>query len=125
MGPTRAVCRGGACEATADDVDGKPVFVLPETRCLPAMVCDEWKGCASVQGDDQNGWFADQSDEVSRGDPVLVENGCTTERSKACLAAKLTVPGVVCAPHTLPPKIAPPTYGCVNEAGTCRVAKPH
>lgn len=120
MGPTRAICNAGKCEATPSGPDGKPVFVMSEQKCLPAMVCDEWAGCVLLTGNTQDGWFVQEKARVPVGEIAGVDNVCTTTR---CEGARLFPEGPVCPPHTIPPMIDPPPYSCVMEGGHC-VKKP-
>jgi hypothetical protein len=117
-GPTRAVCREGLCEATPTGPDGGPVRVRVEQQCLPAMLCDTWKGCAIVTGNAQDGWFVEQGEQVPRGAPAVIGNVCTVR--DRCEAARVVPEGVSCPPWTVPPRIEAPPYTCVLEDGQCR-----
>ncbi len=118
-GPTRAVCRAGACDATATGADGGSTRVGVDRRCLPAMSCDAWAGCALVEGNEQDGWFVEESAHATRGAIAAVGNVCTAGAAR-CEAARISEPGVVCPPWSVPPLITPPTYTCSLEAGRCQ-----
>ncbi|MBI5536781.1 MAG: hypothetical protein HY898_28935 [Deltaproteobacteria bacterium] len=118
-GPTRAVCRAGLCEATADGVDGGYVRVGVERRCMPSMICDAWTGCALVVGNDQDGWFVEESARATRGDIVSIGNVCTSG-GKPCEAARVHPASITCPPHSVPPLISPPSFTCGMDAGECR-----
>jgi hypothetical protein len=117
MGPTRAVCRSGRCEATANAADGGPGYVALEQRCLPAMVCDSWAGCALAMGNDQDGWFVSESSRVSRG-AIANPERVAVVGGKAADALRLYPPGVTCPPHTVPPIHSLPPR-CAMKAGHC------
>lgn len=117
-GPTVAVCRAGVCEATGTGPDGGAARVPVEQRCLPAMVCTTWKGCALVSGSAQDGWFVEQGEESLRGQLASVGNVCTVR--ERCEAASVLPPGVVCPPWSVPPLIDLPPYTCALEGGQCR-----
>jgi hypothetical protein len=120
-GPTRAVCRAGACEATPSDADGRPIYLADERKCLPAMICDEWAGCALVAGNAQDGWFVQESSRVAVGTLAALEkNVCTAADAGRCEAARLYPPDAACPPHTEPPLIAAPPFSCTLESGRCR-----
>ncbi len=117
-GPTRAICRDHACALTATGPDGGPTRVPVERRCLPAMVCSDWKGCAMVSGNGQDGWFVDEGAQVSRGALAGVrDNVCLVKGP--CEGAVVAEPGVVCPPQTVPALIQPPPYSCVLREGRC------
>lgn len=86
-------------------------------RCLPAMVCDRWIGCALVASAADR-WSVVAADELAAGLPVTVANGCTN--GDRCDAAKAMPPGTVCAPDSTPPLVLPPPYACVGDATVCR-----
>ena len=120
QGPTRAVCRAGVCEATASDDDGRPIYVPVVQRCLPAMICDAWAGCAEVVGNGQDGFFTRGASRVAPGTLAAVEtNVCTTAGAGRCEAARLLPSDVVCPPHSIPPPIAPPPFACALDDGRC------
>ena len=116
MGPTRAICNAGSCEATPSGPDGEPVFILSEQKCLPAMVCDAWADCVLVHGNARDGYFVQENARVPAGEIAGVGKLCTTS---PCEGARLFPEGVVCPPHTIPPLIDPPRYSCVMENGHC------
>ena len=118
-GPTRAVCRAGLCEATADGPDGGYARVGVDRRCLPSMICDEWTGCALVVGNAQDGWFVEESARATRGDIVSIGNVCTTG-GKPCEAARVHPASITCPPYSVPPLISPPSFTCGMDAGKCR-----
>lgn len=122
MGPTRAVCQAGRCEATPTGADGKPVFIMDERRCVPALVCDGWQGCAEISGNEQDGWFVERADDMPAGTAVTFGNVCTS--GVACDAVTLRPDGVQCPPWGIPPLIAPPPFACAGEAGACRKVSP-
>ena len=120
-GPTRAVCRTGVCEATASDANGHPIYVANERQCLPALICDQWAACALIEGNEQDGWFVQESPRVAVGTLASVEkNVCTAADAGRCEAAKLYPPDARCPPWTVPPLIAAPPFSCVLESGRCR-----
>jgi hypothetical protein len=121
-GPTRAVCLEGRCAATATDAHGQPTFIAVEQRCLPAMVCDSWVGCAAVHGNTQDGWYVTQADRGAAGELAALGPVCTTRAagSPGCEAARLYPPGVTCPPWTAPPRIDPAPYACAVVDGICR-----
>ena len=124
VGPSRAVCRAGRCEATSTDSSGKLLpLVLDERRCLPALRCTAWEGCALVRGNDQDGWFVEQAEGMVSGEAVRVGNICTTE-AKTCQGVEVRPRGVACAPWSVPPLIAVAPYSCRTEDGVCRKAAP-
>jgi hypothetical protein len=91
-----------------------PSKTLPSgQQCLPAMICDAWSGCALIAG---NKVVA--ADQLPAGEPVRVENGCTT--GATCTAAKATPAGTQCPLRGIPPKIDPPTYACTWDGTACR-----
>lgn len=124
MGPTRAVCRGGVCEATHEAADGGPTFVVGDRRCLPALACNAWAGCALVEGNVQDGYFVVDATSAPRGTLASVEADACTPRagvpkpSVRCAAARLFVKGVTCPPTSVPPLIAPPKP-CVLDGLRC------
>jgi hypothetical protein len=118
-GPTRAVCRAGRCEATWTGADGGPARVGVERRCLPALSCDAWVGCALVEGNAQDGWFVEEAAQATRGAVAAVGNVCTAGPVR-CEAARITEPGVVCPPWSIPPVITAPAYTCSLEGGRCQ-----
>lgn len=122
QGPTRAVCKGGLCEATASGPDGGYVSVPVERKCLPAIACDTWAGCALVVGNAQDGYHVVESSRVARGEPANVESPCT--KGGPCEAARIFPPEAHCDPHTVPPIIDRPAYGCGMVDGRCRASKP-
>lgn len=123
MGPTRAVCRAGICEATADGVDGGPTFVLGERRCLPAMICGAWAGCALVDGNAQDGWYVADATAAPRGTLAAVEpDACVPRAPGRCAAARLFPKGVGCPPTSVPPLISPPPKACVLDGLRCHPA---
>lgn len=85
-------------------------------RCMPAMVCDSWKGCALVV-QRAAGWTVEDADQVPRGLLAVVGQVCTRGR---CDGARVVPPGVTCPPWSEPPLIDPPPYDCVLEQGSCR-----
>lgn len=89
-----------------------PPALAAGQRCLPAMICDDWVGCALVAGDK-----VVSADRLPAGQPVTIDNACTT--GATCIAARALPAGVVCAPHTVPPLIAPPPYTCVWDGKIC------
>lgn len=118
MGPTFARCQEGRCVATASGPDGGPAFVVVERRCLPAVVCDGWAGCARALGNDQDGWFVEESERASRGEivgreRVAVTDGGVTEVFRS------SPPGVKCPPHAVPP-LFPPAPVCAEVDGRCK-----
>lgn len=127
-GPTRAVCRAGRCEATATGADGGPTRVPVERRCLPAMVCDDWVGCAFATGNRQDGYFTSGATAWSGarrpiptpGTLADVRNVCTIHEK--CEGVWTAPPKLACPPWTAPPMIGRPTYTCVEEGLRC-VAK--
>ena len=120
MGPTRAICNSGQCEATPSDANGKPVLVLDEQRCLPASVCSAWKGCAAVTGNAQDGYVVLEAEAVPKGEPASVGNVCSAPGVK-CEAAVAQPRGVTCPPQTTPLLTSPPPFSCaVDKAGHCR-----
>jgi hypothetical protein len=117
-GPTRAICRSGRCEATYEGPDGGPTRVSVEQRCLPAMICDSWAGCAFVSGNAQDGWFVSDAEQLAGGAAVsLKKNACTV--GPPCEAAWAPPERGVCPPWTAPPYIPAPTYRCVAEGSRC------
>lgn len=91
-----------------------PSQTLPSgQQCLPAMICDAWSGCALIAG---NKVVA--ADQLPTGEPVRVENGCTT--GATCTAAKATPAGTQCPLRGIPPKIDQPTYTCTWNGTACR-----
>jgi hypothetical protein len=120
QGPTRAVCREGRCEATADGPDGGPAFVQVERRCLPALVCDSWAGCTLAIGNAQDGWFVHESERASRGEIVGLARVATTDGGVA-EAFRLSPRDVKCLPHGVPPVLSPPP-SCKEVDGHCRPA---
>ncbi len=116
--PRRAVCKSGQCdsEPTTDST------LFDAYRCLPAMQCDGWYGCAGVMGNKQDGWFAHQADKAKRGEIVSIEQVCTKTDTK-CEAARVHSVGIQCPPRTVPPLIEPPPYTCAEKDGRC-VATP-
>jgi hypothetical protein len=116
MGPTRAICRSGRCEATFYGPDGGPVLVMDRERCLPALGCDTWDGCALVIGNDQDGWFIESADHAAPGDAAFVGSVCTTAR---CEGVRYQPTNVVCPAWTVPPRIDPPSYACAVVGGRC------
>jgi hypothetical protein len=121
QGPTRAVCNQGVCEATASGPDGGPVSVPVLRQCLPAIACDTWAGCAMVRGNEQDGYFVEESSRVARGEIANVESPCT--KGGKCEAARIYPPEAVCPPHTEPPRIDPPPYACAVVEGQCKQQK--
>ncbi len=117
MGPTRAVCRDGRCEATPNAADGGPGWVPVEQRCLPAVVCDSWAGCALAIGNDQDGWFVQESKRVARGE-IAKPDRIAVVGGKAADALRLYPPGVTCAPHSVP-AVLPVAPRCGTKAGHC------
>ena len=117
-----AACRGDGPHGAPAPPSGTPqsseAAPLAEHQCLPAMICDEWAGCALVAKDPQGRWSVVVADRLPKGELVRVENGCTT--GAMCLTAKAVPRGVTCAPHTIPPLISPPGYTCVRDASSCR-----
>ena len=118
------MCRGGQCEATATGADGGVTRVAVEQRCLPALVCDEWAGCAGALGNDQDGWFIRESTRVARGEIAALERVATTDKL-AVEAFRLHPSGVQCAPHTIPPVFPVPSFTCKAEAGRCTASGGH
>ncbi|NUO47685.1 MAG: hypothetical protein HOV80_02385 [Polyangiaceae bacterium] len=116
--PERAVCKNGQC----DSEPSTDSTLFDAHRCLPAMQCDSWFGCAAVTGNNQNGWFVRQADKAKRGEIVSIEQVCSKPDSK-CEAARVHSVGVQCPPHTVPPFIEPPPYTCAEKDGRC-VATP-
>lgn len=117
MGPTFARCKDGLCEATPSGPDGGPAFVSVERRCLPAVVCDAWSGCARAVGNAQDGWFVEESERVARGELAGLERVALLDGS-AAEVFRLHPPGVQCPPHTIPP-VFPPAPACAERAGRC------
>lgn len=126
-GPTRAVCRSGRCEATATGADGGPTRVPVERRCLPAMVCDDWVGCAVATGNHQDGYFTSGATAWSGarrpmplpGTVADIRNGCTLHGDcEAVWTAPVKDP---CPPWTAPPAIDRPTFTCAVEGLRCVV----
>lgn len=111
------------CEAAWTADDGSPVRVGIEERCLPAMVCDGWVGCAAVRGNAQDGWFVAQSDRVARGEIVSVGNVCTS--GARCDAVTLQPPNMQCPAWSVPPIITAAPYRCVDDGGCRRAASEH
>lgn len=129
----------GACLVLACRGDGVPTTganppptapgannsaALPANQqCLPAMICDEWAGCALVEKNPQGHWtvVVAEADRLRPAQVVSVENACTDGNN--CQAAKAVPPGVTCAPHTIPPVIKKPDYACVWEKAICRMTK--
>ncbi|MEZ4442732.1 MAG: hypothetical protein R3B72_26795 [Polyangiaceae bacterium] len=122
QGPTLAVCRDGICEATATGPDGKPAQVSAEWRCTPALICDDWAGCVAARGNEQDGWFIEQSERMARGEPTAVRRVALVGGGFAD-AFSLAMPGVTCAPHTVPPVLSAPPI-CTTAAGKCLAAEP-
>lgn len=118
QGPTRAVCRSGRCEATATAADGGVAYVEVEQRCLPAVVCDDWAGCAGAIGNDQDGWFVDESARVARG-AIAGRERVATADARAVEVLRLFPPGAQCPPHAVPPVFSVPSFACAAEAGKC------
>lgn len=126
-GPTRAVCRSGQCEATATGADGGPTRVPVERRCLPAMVCDDWVGCAFATGNTQDGHFTSGATAwpgarrpiPAPGTLASVRNGCTLHND--CEAIWTAPDKDPCPPWTAPPAIDRPAYTCVAEGSRCVV----
>ncbi len=82
------------------------------------MVCEAWKGCALVTGNEQDGWFVEEGGHVSRGAVAGVrENACQV--GGPCPAAVVAEPGVECPAHSATLPIQPPPYTCVVRAGRC------
>ena len=121
MGPTHAVCSVGQCEARVSGADGGTAFVDDETRCLPAVVCDEWAGCASASGNNQDGWFIRESPRVSSGEIAGLERVATTDKL-AVEAFRLYPPGVDCPPQSIPPLLPRPPSTCRDEGGHCKAS---
>jgi len=67
------MCEAGECKTTLNAPDGAPAFVAVESRCLPALVCDAWAGCALAVGNAQDGWFVAESQRVPRGEIAGLE----------------------------------------------------
>ncbi len=123
MGPTHAICRTGRCEATWEGADGGPGFVADEQRCLPALVCGAWAGCALVTGNAQDGWYVYDATSAPRGTLASVEpDVCAPRVAKRCTAARLFPKGVVCPPTSVPPLIPPPPKACVLDGVRCHPA---
>ncbi|MBE7482738.1 MAG: hypothetical protein HS104_22520 [Polyangiaceae bacterium] len=118
MGPTFARCQEGRCVATASGPDGGPAFVVVERRCLPAVVCDGWAGCARALGNDQDGWFVEESERASRGEIVGRERVAVTDGGVAEVF-RSSPPGVKCPPHAVPP-LFPPAPVCAEVDGRCK-----
>jgi hypothetical protein len=118
LGPTRAVCRAGSCEATSTGADGGVGYVASERRCLPALVCDTWAGCTLAVGNTQDGWFVEESKRVARGEIVALDRVAIATDAGVAEAFRLTPPGVTCPPHGIPPILAPPP-ACAMKDGHC------
>jgi hypothetical protein len=120
-----AACRGDAAgthAAPASESAGGAGGSAPAgQRCLPAMICDQWAGCALIARDAQGAWSVIAADRLKPGEPVRVENACTTGAS--CEAAKAAPRDVACPPTETPPIISPPDYACVWERGSCASRK--
>ena len=119
MGPTRAVCSSGVCEAMWLGADGGPTLVLEEWRCLPALICYGWAGCAMIQGNAQNGWFVYGSDRAAVGESAAIDRACPMDAG--CIeAARIHPPEVVCPATSVPPILPPPGFTCVKDGYQCR-----
>jgi hypothetical protein len=81
-------------------------------QCLPAMICNDWVGCALVAADK-----VVSADRLPAGQPVTIDNACTD--GKRCVAARALPAGVACQPDKIPPRIAPPPYTCVWDGKAC------
>jgi hypothetical protein len=123
-----AACRGEPVPAAHGAAPGGDVAAVPagsggaaapaEQRCLPATICDQWAGCALVVKDPHGHWTVVAADRLKPGEPVRVENACTTGVS--CPAAKAAPRDVTCPPIAVPPVISPPDYACVLDHASCR-----
>jgi hypothetical protein len=83
-------------------------------QCLPAMICDDWSGCALVAAGK-----VVAADRLKAGAPVTVANVCST--GVTCIAARGIAPaGVTCPLHLVPPVIAPPPYTCAWDGAACK-----
>jgi len=103
-----------ACDPPASGRPAAPSRTLPaDQQCLPAMICDAWSGCALIAGNQ-----VVAADQLRAGEPVRVENGCTT--GATCIAAKATPAGTQCPLRGIPPKIDPPPYACAWDGTACR-----
>ncbi|HEX8112129.1 MAG TPA: hypothetical protein VF516_30560, partial [Kofleriaceae bacterium] len=86
---------------------------LPAGRqCLPAMICNDWAGCALVENSK-----VVSADRLVAGEPVSIGNGCTT--GATCIAARAVPKGVTCPVDTIPPRIDPPLYTCAWDGTAC------
>lgn len=124
QGPTRAICDAGHCRATTTGPDGGVTFVRNDQRCLPALVCSAWVGCALVRGNDQDGWFVASatSASVPKGSIAsVVDDACTPRAPKKCRAAIVSPKGLVCPPTSIPP-LVPVPKPCVLVGADCRPA---
>jgi hypothetical protein len=77
------------------------------------MICDAWSGCALIGGDK-----VVAADRLSVGEPVRVENGCTT--GVTCTAAKAMPASTKCPPRGIPLLVEAPRYMCMWDGSACR-----
>lgn len=117
MGPTHARCQAGQCIAEPSDGGFQPF----ERKCLPAVVCDEWAGCASAHGNEESGWYVRESSRVPRGSPAVPDRVAVVDGG-AKSVLRLWPSGVVCLPHSVPPLFSADVPKCVDAAGGCREA---
>ena len=110
-GRSIAVCDHGSCGITTNG------SVTVQRRCLPAMVCDAWTGCTLARGNDQDGWFVEESARVPRGELAVPERVAVTG-GKAAEGFRLLPPGVTCAPHSVPPILDSPP-ACTMKSSHC------
>jgi hypothetical protein len=81
-------------------------------QCLPAMICNDWVGCALVAADK-----VVSADKLAAGEPVKIGNECSG--GKHCVAARALPAGVQCPPSEIPAVIDPPPYTCVYDGKSC------
>ena len=81
------------------------------------MVCDAWTGCTLARGNDQDGWFVEESARVPRGELAVLERVAVIG-GKAAEGFRLLPPGVTCAPHSVPPILDSPP-ACTMKSSHC------
>jgi hypothetical protein len=70
-------------------------------------------------GNDQDGWFVDESERAARGELVGLERVALMDGGVAEVF-RLHPPGVRCPPHSIPP-VFPPAPVCAEADGRCKV----